>query len=101
MKLIENALAQGAPQLDLGSAIPSITWDTLFNRFLLYFLAVAAAAAFLGIIYSGYMMIVSGGDASQMAKAKTNLTWSIIGVFVILLSYFIVRFVFKFAGELG
>lgn len=100
MKLLENALAQGAPQLDLGPAIPRITWDTLFDRFLLYFLALAAAAALLGIIYSGYMMIVSGSDASQMAKAKTNLTWSVIGILIISLSYLIVRFVFNFAGEL-
>ncbi len=87
--------------LDLSkTALPDTNWDRNFGIFLTYFLAVAAVAAFLGIIYSGFMMITSNGDVAQMAKAKTNLTWSVGGVIVISLAYVIVRFFFSFAESL-
>lgn len=62
--------------------------------------AFLAAAAFIGIVYSGFMMITAGGDASKMEAGKKNLIWSIIGVVVIILSYFIIKFVYSLTGSL-
>lgn len=62
--------------------------------------AFLAAAAFIGIVYSGMMMITAGGDASKMEAGKKNLFWSIIGVVIIILSYFIIKFVYSLAGSL-
>ncbi|MEK7201996.1 MAG: hypothetical protein AAB669_00465 [Patescibacteria group bacterium] len=62
--------------------------------------AFLAAAAFVGIIYSGVMMITAGGDATKFAAGKKNLIWSIVGVVVIVLSYFIIKFVFSLTGAL-
>lgn len=55
--------------------------------------AFLAAMAFLGIVYSGIMMMTAGGDATKFASGKKNLAWSIIGIIVVTLSYFILRFV--------
>lgn len=36
------------------------------------------------IIYSGYLFVTAAGDTSQIEKARTSLTWSIIGGVVVL-----------------
>jgi len=42
-----------------------------------YFLG---ALAFLAILYSGAMYVLSFGDPTKMETAKKNLTWTIIGI---------------------
>jgi hypothetical protein len=36
------------------------------------------------IIYSGYLFVTAAGDTSQIEKARTSLTWSIIGGVIVL-----------------
>lgn len=61
--------------------------------------AVLGVAAFIGIVYSGFMMVTSGGDATKFAVAKKNLLWSVIGVVVIAVAYMLVGFVYSFAKK--
>lgn len=61
--------------------------------------ALLATAAFIGIIYSGLMMITASGDATKFAAGKRNLIWSIIGIVVVALSYYIISFVYSLSGE--
>src|SRR3989344_3890093 len=60
--------------------------------------AFLAVMAFVGIVYSGVMMITAGGDATKFATGKKNLIWSIIGIVVVTLSYFILQFVGTLTG---
>jgi len=55
---------------------------------LLYF---AAPIAVIFIVISAITMIAGGDDTEKVTKAKTSLTWTIIGLLVIILSYSIVR----------
>jgi small-conductance mechanosensitive channel len=68
-------------------------YGTLIMTIVSLIFAFLAVMAFGGIIYSGVMMITSGGDATKFAMGKKNLVWSIIGIIVVTLSYFILRFV--------
>lgn len=68
-------------------------YGTLIMTVVSLIFAFIAAMAFGGIMYSGVMMITSGGDATKFAAGKKNLIWSIIGIIVVTLSYFILRFV--------
>lgn len=45
------------------------------------------------IILAGYKMMNSGGDQKQVADAKGTLTYAIIGLIIILFSFFIVNFI--------
>jgi Type IV secretion system pilin len=36
------------------------------------------------IMYSGYLFVTASGDTSQIEKARTSLTWSIIGGVIVL-----------------
>lgn len=58
-----------------------------------YLFIIIALCAFLSLIYSGFMYITAGGDASQVEKAHKNITWAITGIIISLLSYLIVLLV--------
>ena len=50
-------------------------------------------AAVIVIIYSGILYIISAGNSNTVQKAKTTLTYAVVGLIVAILSYAIVSFV--------
>lgn len=65
---------------------------------------ITAALVFVGIvavfliIFSGIKFITSSGDAKQVEGARKTLTYAIVGVLVVLLSFFIINFIADFTG---
>ena len=57
---------------------------------LLLFISILALIA---IIIGGYQYITSGGNAENTAKAKSTITWGIIGLVIAFASYIIVNFI--------
>jgi hypothetical protein len=55
------------------------------------FLEFVGIIAMLFLILSGFRYITSAGNEEQAKTAKTSLTWTVIGIVVILLSYVIIR----------
>lgn len=49
--------------------------------------------AVIMIIYSGIIYVTSSGNAPAISKAKTTLTYSIVGLVVAIFAYAIVNFV--------
>lgn len=60
---------------------------------LLYF---AAPVAVIMIAYGGFAMVIGGSQSEKIEEAKKHLTWSLIGLGVIILSYSIVRIAIQF-----
>ena len=60
---------------------------------LLYF---AAPLAVIFIIIGGWSMIVGGADTEKVEQAKKSLTWSAVGLVLIILSYSAVRYILIF-----
>ena len=58
---------------------------------ILFILADVAALAF--VILAGIQWVISGGDKQKIQAARNRLIYSIIGLIVITLSFFIVRVV--------
>ena len=56
---------------------------------LLIFISVVAV---ISIIIGGYQYITSGGNAEATSKAKSTITWAIIGLVVSFASYVIINF---------
>jgi hypothetical protein len=54
---------------------------------------VAGIAAVIMIMVGGFMYITSGGDSGKIQEAKKTLTWSFIGLVVIVLARTIILFV--------
>ncbi len=58
----------------------------------------SGTVALIFIIRAGYMYIMSNGDPKQAATAKQTMTYAIIGLIVILLSYFALVMVSTLTG---
>jgi len=57
---------------------------------LLYF---ATPVAIIFIALAGFKMVTGGSESEQLDEAKKSLTWSVLGLVAIMLSYSAVRFV--------
>jgi hypothetical protein len=55
----------------------------------------AGPLAVLMIAVGGFRYVISHGDQTQMESAKKNITWAIIGLLVILVSWIIVSSIIK------
>lgn len=56
---------------------------------------VAGIAAVIMIIFAGLKYITSGGDSSSISNAKSSLIYAIVGLIVVAMAQFIVRFVLE------
>jgi len=89
MKFIN--IAQAGPMSSAPSASSYLTGAV---EFLVIFVG---AIAVLGVLISGVMYMISGGDSARTETAKKALTASIVGLVIALLALIIVRTVIGFA----
>ncbi len=61
----------------------------------------AAPIAVISIIINALNMAKGGADSEELEQAKKGLTWTIIGLLVIILSYAIVKTVISFTIEVA
>jgi len=61
-------------------------------------LVFSGMVALVLIIYSGTRYITSRGDPTKVEGAKKTLTYAILGLFVIFLSFFIVNIISQLTG---
>ena len=55
--------------------------------------SLAGTAALIYLIWGGIQYLSSGGNSGQTEKAKQTITWSLIGLVVVISSYAIVRYI--------
>lgn len=60
---------------------------------LLYF---ATPVSIIFIALAGWKMVTGGAESEKLDEAKKSLTWSLIGLVAIMLSYSAVRFIISF-----
>lgn len=70
----------------------------IINDVIVWFLGFATGLAVLFMIIGGVYYITSAGDQDRMQKAKKIFEYAIIGLFVIGISYSIVKAVAKMIG---
>lgn len=58
-----------------------------------YFLSFISIIAVLFIIYAGFQVVIGGGDEEKTKKAKNTITYVVVGIIIMWLSYSIVRWV--------
>jgi len=69
--------------------------DSFINTAINVTLYILGAISVVMIIIAGVMYTTSAGDAAAVAKAKSTLMYSIVGLVVAILAYAIVNFVLK------
>ena len=58
---------------------------------IIFFLAVFVTFYFL--VWAAFSYVIARGQKENLAKARARITWAIIGLMVVLLAFFIAKFV--------
>lgn len=58
----------------------------------------SGTVALIMVIWSGYKYILSKGDAKQAEEAKKTLTWTLIGLTIIILSFAVINLISYVTG---
>lgn len=82
----------------IGKAASLECIPVVFKNVVFAALLFAGVVAVFLIIYSGIKFITSGGDPKQVEGARHTMTYAIIGLVVILLSFFIINLIANITG---
>lgn len=80
----------------LGSGQQGI--NNLLSNIVGLFFAAGALAFIIMFVWAAVQMILSGGDKEAISKARAKITWAIIGVVLMSLSYFIFQLLQDITG---
>lgn len=86
----EKCAPEGVAQLSCATVV--------FQSLVFWALVFAGIVALFFIIFAGIRFIISGGDPKQVEGARKTLTYAIIGLVIILLSFFIVSLIGRLTG---
>lgn len=53
---------------------------------------IAAFLAFYFLVWGAFQYILARGNKENLAKARSRITWALVGLLVVFLAYFIARF---------
>lgn len=53
---------------------------------------IAAFLAFIWLVWGAFQYIVAGGNKENLAKARSRITWAIVGLIITLLAFLIAQF---------
>lgn len=81
-----------------GSVLTIKCIPILFQQVINILLSFAGLVALILIITSGIKYILSSGDAKKAGEAQKTLTFAIIGLVIIFLSFFIVNLIANLTG---
>lgn len=65
---------------------------SFINQLLPIIFYLSAFLAFFWLIWGAFQYIVAGGDKENLAKARSRITWAIIGLILVLLAFLVAQF---------
>ncbi|MBU0619177.1 pilin [Patescibacteria group bacterium] len=85
--------------LDPNTGVPYLSaFEVVFQNVLAIAAGAAGLTCFVMLIIGGFQYLTAGGDQKALAKAKMTLTWAVIGIIVLVGSWFLIRFINEFTG---
>ncbi len=91
---INGATDSNISDTDCKSDSGTTTINNIIKQVVNIFSLVVGVVAVIMIIVGGLKYITSGGDSSSVSSAKNTILYAIIGLVIVALAQFIVRFVF-------
>lgn len=73
--------------------IANLNVQGIISFAIMLLLTVAILLAFFFVIFGGFKWLMSSGDKKQVEEAQKTLQYAIIGLVVVLLSFFIINFI--------
>ncbi|OGM76396.1 hypothetical protein A2188_01875 [Candidatus Woesebacteria bacterium RIFOXYA1_FULL_43_9] len=82
----------------MGTPVPLSFAETIFSNLLKAAIPFAGIVLFFIITFGGFNLVTSGGDPGKTKKAWGTITFGILGLFLIIASYLIIRLIYQFTG---
>ncbi len=73
--------------------IPNVDSNSIFNNAINLIYVAGGITAVVTIIIAGYLYVISGGNPSEVEKAKNAILYSIIGLIIIGAAFTLTNFV--------
>jgi hypothetical protein len=70
----------------------------LIGYVLTWLFTFAGIAALFFVIFGGFKFITSGGEKEKVEEGRKTITWALVGMILIFLSFAIVRFIGETTG---
>ncbi|MFA6588433.1 MAG: hypothetical protein WCT08_05185 [Patescibacteria group bacterium] len=70
-------------------------------RILRYALGFLGIMALIMILYGGFLMLTSGGNADMIKKAKSTIIWAALGIVIIISSWQILSFILNTINQVS
>lgn len=77
--------------IEIKNPIKTSDFAKIVENFLLWILSVAGILTLFMLVVGGIMYMTAGGDEQKVTTAKKVVTWTIIGLALILASYSIIK----------
>jgi hypothetical protein len=85
-----------------GTDVPTIQCVVpLFSNIVKAVLQIAGVILFIMFVIAGFNFLLSGGDPKRLQQARSTLTYAIMGLVVIVLSYLFIQLISTITGVQG
>lgn len=88
----------GFGHIDTPPGIGTYTISTLLSTAVTILFIVAIVLTLFFLIYAGIDMITAGGEKQKVVNARNKLTFAVVGLIIVFLSYFIVNLIGTILG---
>ncbi len=88
-----GSCVQGSNQVATLACIPIV-----FKNIVFWLFALAGIAAVFFVMFAGIKFLTSGGDPKQVEGARKTMTYAIIGLVIIILSFAIINLIGVITG---
>lgn len=78
--------------------VPNVSISPIIQTGVSFLFVAAIILTLFFLIYGGIRWIVSGGNKEKVAQARQTLTYAVIGLIIVLLSFFIINTIFGLFG---
>lgn len=83
----------GIPGFNYGSAGRNPQLGTVITDLFEIIFFLATFLSFFWFVWGAFQYILAGGDKEKLGRARSRITWAIVGLCIVLLSFFITQFV--------
>lgn len=88
----------GGDSIEDPTGFSDVTLETIIGYALTVFIVIGAVFALVYLIIGGFRWISSGGDAEQLAKARSTIIFALIGLGTIIIAGFVMNFIGDLLG---
>ncbi len=83
----------GGEKITSPGNIPNVSVSPLLQLGVTFLLVGAVLLTLFYLIYGGISFITSGGDKQKVVQARLKLTYAVVGLIVVFLSFFIINLI--------